>query len=137
MPVSAWANLCRVHSSVARSLEDELDREFGLSLTSFGVLRTLAESDENRARLNSLAVPANLTKSGISRLIDRLEAAKLIRTEGCPSDGRGSFAVLTDAGADVVARASSRFCTRVKEVLTTSLSEEDVTVLGSILERIA
>jgi DNA-binding MarR family transcriptional regulator len=122
---------------VARSLEGELERDFGLSLTSFGVLRTLAEAEGHRARLNCLAVPANLTKSGISRLIDRLEAAKFITTENCPSDGRGSFAVLTRAGEDVVAEASSRFCARVKEVMSTYLSEADVTTLATILERIA
>jgi DNA-binding MarR family transcriptional regulator len=137
LPVSAWAHLCRVHTSVARGLESELERDFGLTLTSFGVLRALAQADDNRARLNCLAVPANMTKSGISRLIDRLEASKLVRTENCPSDGRGSFAVLTDAGVNVVAEASARFCAGVREALTTSLSEEDVTALGSILERIS
>jgi DNA-binding MarR family transcriptional regulator len=134
--VSAWAHLCRVHGSVARSLEGELERDFGLSLTSFGVLRALAEAEGTRSRLNCLAASADMTKSGISRLIDRLEAAKLVTTEGCPSDGRGSFAVLTGAGQDVVQKASDLFCARVKEVLTTSLSEADVSKLGKILERI-
>jgi DNA-binding MarR family transcriptional regulator len=134
--LSVWGHLCRVHGAVARSLEGELSRDFGLSLASFGVLRSLAEAPESRARLNCLAADANMTKSGISRLIDRLEAAGLVITEGCPSDGRGSFAVLTPAGETAVANAGSLFCTRIKAVLTTSLSDEEVTALGDILERV-
>jgi DNA-binding MarR family transcriptional regulator len=137
MTLSAWGHLCRVHSAVAGSLEGELARDFGLSLASLSALRSLAESPEKRSRLNCLSESAHMTKSGISRLIDRLEAAGYVSTEGCPSDGRGSFAVLTPAGETVVKEASNLFCSRVKEVLTTSLSDEDVTALGNILERIA
>ena len=77
-----------------------------------------------------------MTKSGISRMVDRLEKSGLVSTEGCASDRRGSFAVLTDEGHQVLRKASKIFRARVRESLAASLAPDDVETLGALLQRI-
>src|SRR4051812_35172072 len=96
--LETWSHLCRVHSAVARRVEGRLVADFGVSLVTFAALRRLAEADGSRLRLSALIDNGSMTKSGISRLVDRLEKSGYIVTEGCPSDRRGSFAILTDSG---------------------------------------
>lgn len=70
----------------------------GLSLVEFEVLVRLARSPEQRLRMTHLAGQVALTTSGITRVVDRLERAGLVRREACPSDRRGAWAVVTPAG---------------------------------------
>jgi MarR family 2-MHQ and catechol resistance regulon transcriptional repressor len=74
----------------------------GVSMSEFEVLLRLSRSDGTRLRMSDLATQANLSSSGLTRLIDRLEGRDLVTRQACPSDGRGSFAVLTPAGLDVL-----------------------------------
>ncbi|NJC68791.1 MarR family transcriptional regulator [Planosporangium thailandense] len=78
----------------------------GLSLVEFEVLIRLARSPRSQLRMTDLAAQTQLTTSGITRVVDRLERTGLVRREACPTDRRSSFAVLTDAGR-----------TRMEEVL--------------------
>jgi len=74
----------------------------GVSLSEFEVLLRLSRSDATRLRMSDLATQANLSSSGLTRLVDRLEARGLVVRQACPSDGRGSFAVLTAPGLDLL-----------------------------------
>jgi MarR family 2-MHQ and catechol resistance regulon transcriptional repressor len=71
----------------------------GISPMEFEVLLRLGRSPANRLRMTDLAAQADLSTSGVTRLVDRLERYGMVRRETCPSDRRGSFAVLTDEGA--------------------------------------
>ncbi len=73
--------------------------------TWFDVLATLASAPGRRMRLRDLADVVLLTRPGLTRVVDRLEADGLVRREACPADGRGSDAVLTDAGLAAVRQA--------------------------------
>lgn len=75
----------------------------GLSLTDFDVLLRLARSDGRRLRMSDLAAQTALSTSGVTRVVDRLENHGLARREICPSDRRGAYAVLTEAGRDLLA----------------------------------
>jgi DNA-binding MarR family transcriptional regulator len=75
----------------------------GLSMSDFDVLIRLARSAGQRLRMTDLATQTALSTSGITRVVDRLEQRGLARREICPSDRRGSFAVITEAGQDVLA----------------------------------
>src|ERR1700733_6512048 len=77
--------------------------ETGLSVTDFDVLLRLPRSEGQRLRMTHLAMQTALSTSGITRVVDRLEKRGLVRRETCPSDRRGSFAVLTDAGQQILA----------------------------------
>jgi len=71
----------------------------GISPMEFEVLLRLARTPGRRLRMTDLAAQADLSTSGVTRVIDRLERSGRVRREDCPSDRRGSFAVLTDEGA--------------------------------------
>jgi DNA-binding MarR family transcriptional regulator len=75
----------------------------GLSVTDFDVLLRLARSPGRRLRMTDLATQASLSTSGMTRVVDRLEKRGLAARETCPSDRRGSFAVLTGEGAQLLA----------------------------------
>ena len=81
------------------SAEAELLVEHGLSLPAFEVLAHLHEAPDRRLRMNDLADRVLLSRSGLTRLADRLQNEGLLRREACPSDARGLYAVLTDEGA--------------------------------------
>ena len=70
----------------------------GLSMTDFDVLLRLGRSDGGRLRMTDLATQTALSTSGITRVVDRLDKRGLATRESCPSDRRGSFAVLTVPG---------------------------------------
>jgi DNA-binding MarR family transcriptional regulator len=71
----------------------------GISPMEFEVLLRLARSPAHRLRMTDLAAQADLSTSGVTRMVDRLEQSGMVRRETCPSDRRGSFAALTDKGA--------------------------------------
>jgi MarR family 2-MHQ and catechol resistance regulon transcriptional repressor len=75
----------------------------GLSMSDFDVLIRLARSAGQRLRMTDLATQTALSTSGITRVVDRLEKRGLVRREICPSDRRGSFTVITEAGQDILA----------------------------------
>jgi MarR family transcriptional regulator, 2-MHQ and catechol-resistance regulon repressor len=75
----------------------------GLSMTDFDVLLRLARSAGGRLRMTDLATQTALSTSGITRVVDRLDKRGLATRESCPSDRRGSFAVLTGAGRELLA----------------------------------
>lgn len=74
----------------------------GLSMTDFDVLLRLARSAGGRLRMTDLATQTALSTSGITRVVDRLDKRGLATRESCPSDRRGSFAVLTGPGRDLL-----------------------------------
>ena len=96
----AWRGLLRVHASVLKALDAELEAAHGLPLTSYEVLIHLSEAPEYRMRMCDLAASVSLSRSGMSRLVDRLERDGLIVRCACADDARGAFACLTEAGLE-------------------------------------
>jgi DNA-binding MarR family transcriptional regulator len=96
--LGAWRALQRAQVRVARHLEAELTLAHDLPLASYDVLMQLAEAPGGRLRMNDLADRVLLSRSGLTRLIDRLQRDGLVAREACASDARGLFAVLTDLG---------------------------------------
>jgi DNA-binding MarR family transcriptional regulator len=85
---------------ITRRLEAELQAERGLSLADYDALVQLAVADDRRLRMSELAERVVLSRSGVSRLVDRLEGDGLVARRACPTDARGSWAELTAAGLD-------------------------------------
>ena len=96
--LSAWRSFLRAHATVIRVLESELVAEQDLSLAAYDVLVQLAEAPERRLRMTELADAVLLSRSGVTRLVDRMESAGLVSRNRVASDGRGIAAQLTDAG---------------------------------------
>src|SRR2546421_9570902 len=96
--LEAWQALLLAQRALLDRLEDDLRREHGLPLSSYEVLLFLSRAPGRRLRMHELAESVLLTPSGITRLVDRLEGEGLVGRESCPTDRRGSFVVLTEAG---------------------------------------
>ncbi|MGV9777311.1 MarR family winged helix-turn-helix transcriptional regulator [Streptosporangium sp. NPDC003464] len=107
--LALWRMLQRAQVRITRVLEADLLVEHDLALASYDVLAHLAESPGRRLRMNDLADRVLLSRSGLTRLIDRLQRDGLVEREACASDARGLFAVLTDGGAVRLAEATPTY----------------------------
>jgi DNA-binding MarR family transcriptional regulator len=96
--LAAWRGFLRVHASLVRDLDRELEEAHGLPLTHYEVLLYLANAPDNRLRMSDLASSVLLSQSGVTRLVDRLERAGHVARMPCPEDRRVLWARLTDAG---------------------------------------
>jgi hypothetical protein len=104
----AWRGMLRVHATLTKALDAELEAAHGLPLSSYEVLLHLADADGQRMRMSDLADMVILSRSGLTRLVDRLEREGLIARESCPSDARGSYATPAPPTSPASARCSSR-----------------------------
>lgn len=134
--MAAWRALLEAHAAVTDLLERELEQERGLPLSKFEVLLKLAEAPEGRMRMLELAQSVLLSKSGLSRLVDRMEEAELVRRERCPSDRRGAYAVLTEEGRRVLRRAAPVHLRGIQEHFASHLADDEVRVLADVLGRV-
>lgn len=96
--LAAWGAFLRAHARLTRVLERELQDEQDLSLADYDVLYQLAASDEGRLRMSELADRLLLSRSGATRLVDRLESAGYVARASCATDRRGLWAHLTETG---------------------------------------
>jgi DNA-binding MarR family transcriptional regulator len=135
--LAAWMALLDAHSRLTSRLEAELERGHGLSLAQYEVLYRLHDAPGRRLRLNELTSHARMTKSGVSRLVDRMQSNGLLRTERCPSDRRGAFAVLTPEGEAVFARAMALHLRGVQDNFGRHLDDEEAAALQVALERVS
>src|ERR671918_327993 len=103
--LGAWRGMLRVHSALVKALDAELIAAHDLPLTSYEVLINLQAAPGRRLRMAELADSVLLSRSGMTRLVDRLERDRLLERDSCASDGRGCFAVLTDSGQRLLAHA--------------------------------
>ena len=134
--LSAWRLLLEAHATVTELLEDELVAERGLPLSRYDVLLNLAEAPDSRLRMQELSASVLLSKSGLSRLVDRMVEAGLVRRERCQDDRRGWFAVLTDQGRSALRRAAPVHLRGIQEHFAQHLEPEEVQVLTTALARV-
>ncbi|HET8777796.1 MAG TPA: helix-turn-helix domain-containing protein, partial [Candidatus Limnocylindria bacterium] len=90
--LAAWSTFLRAHAKVVHALETELQAEQDLALTDYDVLVQLAAADDRRLRMSDLADRLLLSRSGATRLVDRLVADGLVERVVCDSDRRGQWA---------------------------------------------
>lgn len=95
---TAWRTFLRAHATLLRRLEGELVREHELPLASYDVLVQLSEAPAGALRMTELAERVLLSRSGLTRLVDRLVRDGLVERRACPADARGTLAVLTEQG---------------------------------------
>jgi DNA-binding MarR family transcriptional regulator len=134
--LSAWRLLLEAHATVTELLEDELVAERGLPLSRYDVLLNLAEAPDSRLRMQELSASVLLSKSGLSRLVDRMVEAGLVRRERCEDDRRGWFAVLTDQGRSALRRAAPVHLRGIEEHFTRHLEPEEVEAMTAALKRV-
>jgi DNA-binding MarR family transcriptional regulator len=134
--LAAWSAFLRAHARIVRRLEAELQADQDLALTDYDVLVQLAQADERRLRMSELADRLMLSRSGATRLVDRLVAARLVERVTCDDDRRGQWASLTDAGHERLRRASPTHLRGVGEHFLGRLSVDELEGLGRMLARL-
>jgi DNA-binding MarR family transcriptional regulator len=133
----AWRGLLRAHAMLVKRLDAELEAEHGLPLTSYEVLLHLARTDGCKMRMCEIAESVLLSRSGLTRLVDRLERDGYVERTSCPDDARGAFARLTDAGRAKLEAASGTHLEGVREHFLRHFEPSELAVLAEAWERVA
>lgn len=134
--LQAWGLFLKAHSRLIDRLERELLAECRLPLSWYDVLVQLRNAPDERLRLQDLGQAIVLSKSGLSRCIDRMEAQGLVRREVCPNDGRGVYAVLTAEGSATLERAIPVHLRGIEDHFGRHLSEDDARLLRQVFQRV-
>ena len=134
--IAAWEAMVRTVGVLMKSLDAELQRTHGLSLSWFDVLGRLANAPGGRLRMQVLADSVVLSRSGLTRLIDRMEHGKLVRREPFPEDQRGYHAVLTDEGRRLYLQARPVQMQAIQEHLGRYLDYSDLLGVSAALRKV-
>jgi DNA-binding MarR family transcriptional regulator len=123
-------------AGLRRLFHRQAEQSVGQANQSFDILIRLARSQDHELRMSELAVQASLTPSGLTRAVDRLHQQGLVTRRSCPDDRRGSFAQLTQAGVDLMARTIPEHVTQVDKVLDDVFTREEEAQLAVLLRRL-
>jgi len=134
--LKAWRTFLYAHAQVRRQLERELQAEQAMGLGEYEVLLFLAYSDGRRMRMSDLADRLALSRSGATRLVDRLEADELVERVSCETDRRGQWAHLTEAGLDRLRRASPTHLRGIGEHFLDRIPATELQALRTTLNRV-
>jgi DNA-binding MarR family transcriptional regulator len=134
--LGAWRGMLRVHAGLVKALDAELAAVHGLPLTSYEVLLYLADAPGGRLRMAELADAVLLSRSGLTRLVDRMEREGLIRREQCPNDARGWFAAITHTGLQTFRTARETHLAGVRERFLAHFSRDELRGLAELWERV-
>jgi DNA-binding MarR family transcriptional regulator len=134
--LAAWKGMLAVHSRFLTRLDSELERDHGLPLTSYEVLMYIGDAEGGRLRMGELAERLLLSRSGITRLADRLERQGLIVRQRCENDGRGLFVSLTPAGRAKLDAARPAHLAGVRRHFISRLTPTELDELGAIWRRL-
>ena len=132
-----WRAFIQAHAHVTRRLDEELRTEHDLSLAEYDALLTIADAPERRIRMRQLADQVILSKSGVTRLIDRLVADGLVERSTCLTDGRGAEAVLTPSGLERLRRASSTHLRGIADHFLDVLDPAELDVIDRTMQAVA
>ncbi len=135
--IEAWRGLLRAHSSLAKRLDSALEGSCGLPLRAYEVLYFLEDTPQGKIRMSDLAEQAQLSRSGLTRLVDRLEKEGLVSRCSCAHDARGAYACLTDIGRARVDEARGTHLGVVREHFLSRFSERELSTLTEMWNRIA
>jgi DNA-binding MarR family transcriptional regulator len=132
----AWVRFLRAHAALTRELSARLEAEHGLSMSDFDVLIQLYHAEGNAMRRVDIARSVLLTASGITRLLDGLEACGLVAKRACASDARVSYAVLTEEGLRKIEEARNSHMADVDELFGARFEEKEREHFAELLSRL-
>jgi DNA-binding MarR family transcriptional regulator len=133
---STWRLFLTVYAKLLDRMEARLVAADLPPMEWYDVLFTLKEAPEHRLRLSDLADKVLLSRSNLTRLVDRLERAKLLRRERCPTDRRGTFAVLTEEGLLMQQRMWTVYAEAIADYFAQHVDDTEVAILQQVLHRL-
>lgn len=134
--LEAWRAFLKAHATLTDVLEAELQAERGLPLAWYDVLFQLSLAPGDERRMQELAGAVLLSKSGLTRLVARMEQAGLVERRPCPTDLRGTIAALTPAGRAALRRARPVHLRGIREHFASYLSDDEARALCSAFGKV-
>ena len=128
--------MLRVHAELVRQLDAELMAQHRLPLTSYEVLLNLADAPGRRLRMAELADSVLLSRSGTTRLCDRLEREGLVVREAASGDARGAYAVITDDGLERFRTARRTHLEGVRRMFLERFEDDELRLLAELWDRV-
>jgi DNA-binding MarR family transcriptional regulator len=133
--LSAWRAVLNVHASVVDRVEQALAEADLPPLAWYDVLWAVRRAPERRIRMAELADSLTLSRGGLTKLADRLEAGGLLRRERAEDDGRGLYAVLTEAGDETLRRMWPVYSRVLRATFVDALTADEAAVIATGLDR--
>ena len=132
----AWRSYLAASWLLEDTVDRQLQQEAGMPHLYYSVLANLSDAPDRRMRMTDLAETLKITRSRLTYVVTRLEKDGTLRREGCPTDRRGSMAVLTDAGMELLERTAPGHVETVRAAVFDHLTPEQVNQLEAICTRI-
>jgi DNA-binding MarR family transcriptional regulator len=132
---SVWALFLTTHAVLVERIEERLAQAGLPALGWYDVLWALERADDQRARMSELADKVVLSRSNLTRLVDRLEDAKLVARERSEEDRRGAYAVLTEKGKVMRKQMWPVYQTAIRDLFEKAISDDEAEVVGAVLRR--
>jgi DNA-binding MarR family transcriptional regulator len=133
----ALSSLLGAHATLTRELSASLVAQHGLTMNDYGCLLLLSRAGEEGMRRIDLANELQLSPSGITRLLDRMEDQGLVGKGACKEDARVSYAILTDDGMAKLRAAAPGHVDDIDRRLGEVLDEEEMRTLAQLLGRLS
>jgi DNA-binding MarR family transcriptional regulator len=134
--LAAWRTLIYAHAAVVERVERDLAAVGSIPLATYDVLVALALAPERRLRMSELARAVVLNRSTLTRRVDRLEREGLLAREPCGDDGRGAYAVLTEAGRAAARAAWPVYARGIRDYFARHLTARELDMLARTLGRV-
>ena len=133
---ATWRAFLATSELLYGALDRQLQRDAGMTHGTYVVLAMLSEAPGRSLRMSELAVRANSTPSRLSHAIRGMEEHGWVRRDRASQDGRGTVAVLTDAGWEVVRSVAPGHVEAVRSALFDPLTDEQTRALGNALQAV-
>jgi DNA-binding MarR family transcriptional regulator len=136
LELAAWKGMLFAYRNLTTAIDERLEREHELSLSSYEVLLLLSGAPEHAMRMGALADQLLLSRSGLTRLVDRMVARGLVERHTCSEDRRGTWARLTEAGAAKFRQARPTNLAAIRERFVGKLDGTDLERLANVWEKL-
>jgi DNA-binding MarR family transcriptional regulator len=134
--LALWRTFLRLHAQLIQHIDRRLAEAECIPLNWYDVLIELYGVEDQRLRMSDIAERVVLTRSGLTRLVDRLEEAGYIQREQDPQDKRGFFIVLQPSGIEAMRQAWKIYEPAIEELFAQYLSDSEITTMTRLLQRI-
>ena len=128
----AWRGLLRMTAQLNARMNRQLQDDYGISLPDYDVLVVLSEAPQGRQRVFELADALAWEQSRVSHQLARMQRRGLVARQECPTDARGAFAVLTEAGRAAIERAAPAHVEMVRQLVFDGLSRDQLAALTAV-----
>ncbi|MBK8618222.1 MAG: MarR family transcriptional regulator [Anaerolineales bacterium] len=133
---AAWGGFLGAYGRMNRMIEEDLQSHSHITHVEFEILLRLSWNENHRVRIQDLAAESVITRSGVSRVVERLEKAGLVTREEAPEDRRGAYAVLTKEGAARFEKAIKAHVAFVRENFLSKFSDKELNQMSAFWKRL-